>query len=438
MAATDPLPAKDLLCPQCTGYYCFPVRLICGHNLCRICLEKFWEWKGCRECPVCGAECASRRPPINLELKIAADVYRAQRTKTNQDICLHHSEELKLFCYNDEEPICLVCQMSKRHKVHECYPMEEAAQQKKTQRSEIEAAIKEEFKRLHQFLREEENTRLKVLNQEEETKIQVMCKKIDDIEEQIKRLSSTISDVESALTAKELPFLQDYKQTKKRVKYNIQDPEFIRDILINSATHLGLLKFGIWKKMENKVNYAPVVLDPNTAHYNLHVTQELTCVQFSNKQFLPDNPERCTSSLCVLGATGFKSGKHNWTVEVGQGRGWYIGVARESIKRKSTVFLNPEEGFWVIGLSKRGSFSAQTLPPTKLVVKQKPERITIDLDFDKGKVAFINADDLTVMHTFKDRFTERIFPYFSPGLCEDWKNSNPLTICPLPITVDVK
>lgn len=43
--------------------------------------------------------------------------------------------------------------------------------------------------------------------------------------------------------------------TSYRVKCNIQEPEFIRDILINSAKHLGILKFKIWKKMANTVKY---------------------------------------------------------------------------------------------------------------------------------------------------------------------------------------
>nr|XP_046251388.1 zinc-binding protein A33-like isoform X1 [Scatophagus argus] len=293
-----------------------------------------------------------------------------------------------------------------------------------------EKSIKEEFEKLHLFLREEENTRLKVLKQEEEIKNQVMREKLKNIKDQIETLSSTISDIEKALT--------DYKGTKKRVRCNIQEPECIRDILINSAKHLGLLKFGIWKKMANIVKYVPITLDPNTAQSNLKFSEELTCVRYSNKQLLPDNPERCTSRVCVLGATGFISGKHSWTVEVGQGKDWYIGVARESIKRKSVVFLNPTEGFWVIGLCNGDSFWAQSSPRTKLVLKQKPEQITIKLDCDKGKVVFINAADLTTIHTFNDRFTERIFPYFSPGLYQEEKNSVPLTIRPLKITVDVE
>ncbi|XP_068458551.1 zinc-binding protein A33-like [Clinocottus analis] len=461
---------EDLLCPQCTEIYYLPVLLKCGHNICRVCLQKFWEWKGCRECPVCRTVSVPGRPPINLSLKLAAEDYQVHKTDGNQDFCSAHHEKLKIFCHNDQEPICLVCQTSKRHRVHDCCPVEEAAEQKKkeisamleslrkklrtlnmtkvdwedtkeyiqSQAHQTEEAIKETFEKLHRFLQEEENSRIKVLKQEKDVKTQVMAKKLENIKVQIESLSSTISDIETYLRAKDLPFLQDYKEMNKRAKCMIQEPECIRDILITSSKHLGLLGFGIWKKMAKIVTCVPITLDPNTAHSNLTFSKELTSVQYSSKQILPNNPERCTSRVCVLGATGFTSGKHSWTVEVGQGKDWYIGVAQESVQRKSTVFLNPTEGFWVIGRCNGDSFEAQTSPRTKLVLKQKPVKITIQLDYDKGKVVFINAADSTTIYTFKNRFTERVFPYLSPGLKENVKSSTPLTICPQTVTVDVE
>lgn len=123
-------------------------------------------------------------------------------------------------------------------------------------------------------------------------------------------------------------------------------------------------------------------------------------------------------------------------MELGQAKDWHVGVVRESIKRKSTIFLNPDEGFWVIGLCNGESLWAESSPRALLTMKQKPERITVKLDLNKGKVVFINTANSTVIHTFKDKFTERIFPYFSLGLNEDWKNSSPLTICPLTISVN--
>ncbi|KAM4734904.1 E3 ubiquitin-protein ligase TRIM39-like [Anableps anableps] len=461
LSAKKPVYEEEISCPQCSNIYSYPVHLLCGHNICKVCLHNFWEWEKCQECPVCGAESSTRMPPINLDLKLTVDQFQNRRAMA-QESCPLHNKKLKVFCDNDEVPICLICQISRDHKMHKCCPVEEAAQQKKaeilasleslrkkvrtmsktrhqweetktylkTQGHQIEMAIKEEFLQLHQFLKDEEDMRLRVLKQEEEIKIQVMCSKIENIEEEIKALNSTISKLDIVLRAKDLPFLQEYKQTKQSVKRNIQEPESIRDILINSAKHLGILKFTVCKKMLKNVKYASVVLDPNTAHSNLKLSQELTSVQYSKKQLVPDNPERCTSRMCVLGATGFTSGKHSWTVEVGHSKDWYIGVARESIKRKSTTFLSPDEGFWVIGQCSKESLWAQTSPLTRVSVKQMPERLTVQLDCDKGKVAFLNAADSAVMYTFRDKFTEKIFPYFSVGLCEDWKNSSPLTVCP--------
>ncbi|XP_030587493.1 zinc-binding protein A33-like [Archocentrus centrarchus] len=388
----------------------------------------------------------------------------------SQGKCFHHNEKWTIFCHNDEELICVTCQLSKEHKIHDCHPVEEAAQQKKaeisasleslrkklkvlietkehweeikayiqTQACETETAIKEEFKKLHRFLQEEENTRLQALRLEEETKTHIMCKKLENIEDQIDTLSSTISDIETALKVHNMKLLQDYKKTKKRLQCNIREPEVVRDILINSAKHLGLLSFGIWKKMEDIVRCVPVVLDPNTAHANLKFSQELTCVQCDSKQLLPDNLERLTNRVSVLGANGFTSGKHRWTVDVGNSQDWYIGVALESIQRKNTIFLSPAEGVWVIGLSNGDSLWAQTTTRSKLPIKEKPQRITVELDYEKGKVTFINAAHSTKIYSFKDRFSERIFPYFAPGLCEDTQNSSVLTICPQIIKVEVK
>lgn len=140
--------------------------------------------------------------------------------------------------------------------------------------------------------------------------------------------------------------------------------------------------------------------------------------------------------MCVLGANGFTSGKHSWTVDVGQGKDWYIGVARDSIKRKSTVFYSPADGFWVIGYCSKDSVWAQTSPRARVSVRKNLEKITVELDCDKGKVVFINDADSSVIHTFKEKFSEMIFPYISVGLCDNWKNASPLQICPLALKVN--
>lgn len=49
---------------------------------------------------------------------------------------------------------------------------------------------------------------MQALKQEEETKTQIMCMKLENIEEQINTLSSTINDIETALKAQDVQLLQ--------------------------------------------------------------------------------------------------------------------------------------------------------------------------------------------------------------------------------------
>ncbi|XP_077451715.1 zinc-binding protein A33-like [Stigmatopora argus] len=461
MATHTIISREDLICPQCTDIYCFPVLLPCGHNVCKVCLQKFWEWKGSQACPVCKAVSAPKRPPINLALKIAADKYHQEKAKMSADRCSLHEEKLSVYCQNDEQPICLVCQMSKQHKVHECCPLGEAARKRKEditsrleflkkklqtldktreswertrtfiqrQADENNRAIREEFQKLHTFLFEEEESRLKLLAQEVEVKVKVMSLKLQSMETQIRSLSDVISDTEKRLEGDDLSFLLEYKDTQKKLKCNVKEPEIIRDILINSATHLASLKFHVWKKMKHLVNYVPITLDPNTAQANLELSEELSCMKYSSQRALPDNPERCTGGVCVLGAGGFVSGKHSWTVDVSRGKDWYIGVVRESIQRKGAMPLKPSEGVWIIGGMIGDVLWAQTSPRTKLEWKQKAKRITVELDYDKGKVVFVNTADSKSIFIFKEKFTERIFPYFSVGIHEEGSGSFPLALC---------
>lgn len=92
--------------------------------------------------------------------------------------------------------------------VNEC----QRTRQLQTQANECEKAIQEEFKRLHQFLWEEEKARLLKLRHEEEMKTKVMSEKLEHIQEQITKLASVIRDTETAIAAGDLPFLQVHAQ----------------------------------------------------------------------------------------------------------------------------------------------------------------------------------------------------------------------------------
>ncbi|XP_066541766.1 zinc-binding protein A33-like [Hoplias malabaricus] len=468
MAAALPFCEEDLQCPICCEVFNLPVTLTCQHNFCKICIQSYWERKGSQLCPVCHHIERTRRPPINLALKVASDTFKRQASQvyvSSESLCPVHKEELKLFCHKDGKPICLVCYASMDHKDHECCPIAEAAAERKeellkkyealrkhlnsvekrkgtleeievyiqTQASQIKAQMSEEFEKLHMFLRDEEQARLTVLKEETARKTQAVRERLEDITETFEELSEILNDIEHTMKADDISFLKDCKEAIRRACYPIQEIENMKDSLINTAQYVGVLKYAVWKRMEEVVKYCPITLDPNTAHSNLILSQELSSVHYGKKQSLPDNPERCSSRMAVLGSTGFISGKHIWEVEVGESQEWYLGVVRESIKRKTTVFLNPSEGFWVIGLTNGNKYWAQTSPRTRLALKKKLERVTVELDYEKGKIIFLNAADGGMVYTFKVKLTEKIFPYFSPGIQVD--GEYPLKISPLKVSI---
>ncbi len=146
-----------------------------------------------------------------------------------------------------------------------------------------------------------------------------------------------------------------------------------------------------------------MILDPNTADPRLVVSDDLTSVRRSeNNPLIPDNPERFDGFGCVLGSEGFNSGTHCWDVEVKESSFWILGVTTASNQRKGRVFFNT--GVW--------SVEYGWPEPFGFPIKQKLERVRVDLDYDRGTVSFSDPVTNTHLHTFTTTFTDTLFPFF--------------------------
>ncbi|XP_029769930.1 butyrophilin subfamily 1 member A1-like, partial [Terrapene carolina triunguis] len=166
-------------------------------------------------------------------------------------------------------------------------------------------------------------------------------------------------------------------------------------------------------------------LDPDTAHPKLILSEDRKSVRYGDtRQDLPNNPERFDTWPCVLGCEGFTAGRHCWEVEMGDGRSWAVGVARESVGRKGGISLSPEGGIWAV-LWWGGQFWALTSPVTPLPLSRVPSRIRVCLDCDRGQVTFIDAGDEAPIFTFPPGYVpgERIRPWL-------WVGGSQLRLCP--------
>ncbi|CAM4323714.1 unnamed protein product [Leuciscus chuanchicus] len=234
-----------------------------------------------------------------------------------------------------------------------------------SQAEHTERQIKQQFEKLHQFLRDEEEATITALREEEEQKKQIMKEKLEEMDRHISDLSHTIKDMEDMMRASDVCFLKKFSVSMKRVQISQPDPQMASGALIHVPRYLGNLPFRVWKKMQDIVQNTPVILDPNSAQSHLVLSDDLTSVRWSlNSQPLPDNPERFDEYSCVLGSEGFNSGTHCWDVEVKESLYWSLGVTTASNQRKGGVFFN--SGVWWVqyGLDERFGFP----------VKEKLER----------------------------------------------------------------
>ncbi|KAM4629882.1 nuclear factor 7, brain-like [Polymixia lowei] len=444
MAFRLSLPDKDLTCPVCCDIFEDPVLLSCSHSFCKTCLQKWWgERQG--ECPLCRRRSSKIKPPDNLALKNLCESFLHERHLRawagSEVVCSLHGKKLKLFCLDDQQPVCLVCRDSKKHTDHRFRPISEALldyrkdlknvlkplEEKlqvfndakhncdesvnyiKIQTQHTVRQIKEDFKKLHQFLGEEEEARIAALREEEEQKCQMMNGVIVGLSREISTLSDTIRTIEEELSADDISLLQHYKAALKKAQHTLPDPQLVSGALIDVAKHLGNLTFRVWDKMRDIVSYNPVILDPNTVHPDLILSGDLTSMKWSGEtQQLPNNPERFDTWIQVMGSEGFDSGTHSFDVEVGDNTNWILGMATESVQKKGDI----EGAYWRVAFySRKYNAYSSTGLNMDLPVTQNPRRIRVNLDWDRGTLSYLDPDTNTYLHTFMHTFTEKLFVY---------------------------
>uniref|UniRef100_A0A8C0GXM4 Zinc finger protein RFP-like n=1 Tax=Chelonoidis abingdonii TaxID=106734 RepID=A0A8C0GXM4_CHEAB len=411
MATDNPVESlrEEATCPICLEYFKDPVIIECGHNFCRACIAQCWEGSDtAASCPQCRETVQQRNLRPNRQLANVVEIAKrlnlqAAKEAGGERVCGEHKETLKLFCEEDQTSICLVCHLSRAHRAHRVVPLEEAAQeykappmsltspcpifiQKQTQTERQK--IVSEFQRLRQFLEEQER---------------LLLAQLEKLDEEIVR---------------------------------IQNENWGKDQMVSRTLYAGLAQHSLEEgdslshspagadsvtdtiKPSPRTNLLNVTLDPDTAYPELILSEDRKRVRCGDTwQDLPDNPERFDSRACVLGCEGFTSGRHYWEVEVGDGKYWAVGVARESMRRKGEIRCCPEDGIWAV---ERQDNQCQVLTtPEPTLLSRVPSRIRVCLDCEWGQVTFIDAGHEAPIFTFPPGSfkEERIRPFVCCSWC---------------------
>ncbi|XP_028577040.2 E3 ubiquitin-protein ligase TRIM58-like isoform X2 [Podarcis muralis] len=380
---------EEVSCSICLEYLRDPVTIECGHNFCQACISNYCERAAgsvaqVALCPQCraGFLLSSSRPNKQLANIVEGIEQLALRPSRGpgEVLCERHGKKLRLFCQDDGEPICLVCDKSREHRAHTVLPIEEAAHDYKIK------------------LREAVDVLRKVLGE------------ASKLEAQEAEKTAQWKDVKVALTRSE--------------DVSLQEPQPISMDLQDLYDVPGL--------MESLQRYSvPVTFDPDTANPYLLLSDNLLCVQVGDqKQDLPKSLSRFETCTCLLACQQFTTGRHYWEVCVESKTSWTLGVCRESVSRQGIFTPSPATGFWTVWLRNGNEYAALTSPLTELALRARPGAIGIFLDYDAGEVSFYNADDGSHIFTFADSFSGPLRPYFYPGVRAGGLNDAPLIIRP--------
>lgn len=123
-------------CSVCLEYLKEPVIIECGHNFCKACITRWWEdLERDFPCPVCRKTSRYRSLRPNRQLgsmvEIAKQLQAVKRKIRDESLCPQHHEALSLFCYEDQEAVCLICAISHTHRAHNVAPLDDATQEYK-------------------------------------------------------------------------------------------------------------------------------------------------------------------------------------------------------------------------------------------------------------------------------------------------------------------
>ncbi|XP_054859921.1 E3 ubiquitin-protein ligase TRIM58-like [Eublepharis macularius] len=462
----------EVSCSICLEYLRDPVTIDCGHNFCYACISNYCERgaasaMGAALCPQCraGFLLSSSRPNKQLASIVEGIERLALRPgrSLSEGLCERHGKKLRLFCQDDGEPICLVCDKSREHRSHTVLPIEEAAHEYKmklqeavdflrkvlgeatkleAQEEEKTAQWKEKveqrralivsgFKRRRQAIDEEEQLLLRELEEEERGTLKKLQTNWAFMLGQCASLQDLISEMELKCQQPAASLLKDVKNTLARSeKVSLPEPQLVSIDLPDLYDVPGL--------MESLQRYrASVTFDPESANPYLVLSEDLLSVQVGDRrQDVPKSLVRFETCTCLLGRERFTSGRYYWEVHVGSKSSWTLGVCRESVSRQGIFTPSPATGFWTVWLRNGDEYAALTSPLTELVLRVRPSAIGIFLDYDGGEVSFYNADNGSHIFSFTDSFTGTLRPYFYPGVRAGGHNDAPLVIqpasCPTP------
>uniref|UniRef100_A0AAQ4PM04 E3 ubiquitin-protein ligase TRIM39-like n=1 Tax=Gasterosteus aculeatus aculeatus TaxID=481459 RepID=A0AAQ4PM04_GASAC len=388
-------------------------------------------------------------------------------------MCTKHDKPLELFCKSDQTCVCALCSVLD-HKNHEYVPLEEEYEEKKVELKKKEAEIQQMIQKRRvkiQEIKHSVDLSEEDAGREKAEGVQVFTNLMESVRRGLKELLKTIEEKQEATNKQAEAFIRELEEEISELMKRSAEVEQLSlsedhlHLLQSSNIHqppptkdwtevsvcpsyegtvvraVSQLEETLSKKMKKwfaelkrvQMFAVDLTLDPETAHPDLILSDDGKQVKDGDvKKNLPNNPERFSIWFCVLTNQNFSSGRFYFEVQVEGKTDWFLGVNRESVNRKRFIPPSPQNGYWITRLINGNEYKALDDPPVVLSLTSGPQKVGVFVDYEEGVVSFYDVEAATLIYSFTGcSFTEKLFPFFSPGYNDDGRNSAPLIISPV-------
>uniref|UniRef100_A0A8C5FKD3 Bloodthirsty n=1 Tax=Gadus morhua TaxID=8049 RepID=A0A8C5FKD3_GADMO len=417
---------ENFSCSFCLGVFSSPVSTPCGQVPCDICT---------------GTQLKPHQRVAHLKKHRLVE----PMDRLEDRMCRKHNQLLELFCKTDQVCVCQFCTEGD-HRSHPVVPLKEVYKVKMAQLGKLEIAdgvqVLEALRRCIEKCRDDLNQMVKerlksTVNQAEDL--------IKELEQEIEDLTNRSLEMKQLSQTKDpLHFLQAFRSlkdpppTRDWTTVEVRPPSYVgtsrRTLDQLEETLNSQMKKLCGAELKRVQQYeVHVTLDPDTAHPRLILSEDGKQLHDGEVvKKLPDNPKRFTRHVYVLTRQSFSSGRFYFEVQVKNKAAWCLGVAIESINRKSQITETPEKGLWILYFNKDG-LVFRDHPVVRLPLRAELQKVGVFVDYDEGLVFFYDVEDRVHIYSATGcTFREPLYPFLGPGRYNyEGNNSAPLIISPV-------
>ncbi|XP_041652420.1 tripartite motif-containing protein 14 [Cheilinus undulatus] len=386
--------------------------------------------------------------------------------------CQEHQEINRIYCRQCGVCVCTLCTVIGSHHDHVCISIREAeralrgnlkekikqlqeaeeqvkkkvselTQKKETFRvllSDARAGVQQHYGAIREALEQEEETALNCVSQEESRVLGGLEEKLGHLQSSLQSIQKGLHTLEGLADTKgdkrvqDQAFIMEYSKVAQLAdKMGSSVDQFEAPAEVDQA-RLKCLQDWTEKRLETVVITVPgkerdlyrllygtvPVLDADTAHPKLQLSEDNRKVTYSEaQQAYTEHEARFSSFPQVLGSSPLEGGHWYWEVNVSVDEGrWKVGLCEGQMERKGQKD-NSRLGFnsssWCLTCDRRKVEALHNKESTS-VDADGLQRVGVFLDFEEGVVSFFKVTpggSLALMHSYKHRFTEPLYPAFS-------------------------